>query len=58
MSAADCCRHCGHPIRLVNYALGPEWVHVDLDASFPTHAKGTAWTVCRANTVAAPRGQE
>lgn len=23
----DTCKHCGRPIRKVNYALGPEWMH-------------------------------
>lgn len=48
------CKHCGDPIRRINYALGPEWMHVVLDASFPTTGKGTAWKTCRATTVAAP----
>ena len=23
----DTCKHCGRPIRKVNYALGPKWMH-------------------------------
>lgn len=48
------CLTCNEPIRHINYALGPEWVHVDPNASFPTAAKGTAWRYCR-RTVAQPR---
>lgn len=48
------CRHCGDTIRKINFALGPEWMHVDPSASFPTTGKGTAWRTCRAQTVATP----
>jgi hypothetical protein len=53
----DRCLHCNEPIRLVNYALGSEWMHVDPSASFPTTHKGTAWRYCRA-LVATPKGGE
>ena len=43
----DRCLNCNQPIRLINYALGPKWMHVNPDASFPTAAKGTAWSHCR-----------
>lgn len=48
------CRHCGHTVRLFNYALGPQWMHVDPNASFPTANKGTAWSHCRTAFVAEP----
>lgn len=48
MSAVDDrCLNCNQPIRLINYALGQQWMHVDPDASFPTERKGTAWRHCR-----------
>lgn len=50
----ETCLTCGERIRRINYALGPEWMHVDPSASFPTAAKGTAWRYCR-RTVAQPR---
>ena len=52
--ADQTCRHCGDVIRRINYALGPEWMHVDPLASFPTTGKGSAWRACRATTVAEP----
>lgn len=53
--ADDCCLNCNEPIRQFNYALGPEWMHFDPRASFPSTGKGTAWKTCRAATVAEPR---
>lgn len=50
----DHCLNCGDTIRLINYALGPEWMHVDPYASFPTTGKNTAWRICKAKTVAEP----
>ena len=51
--ADDRCLNCNGTIRLINYALGKRWMHVDPDASFPTEQRGTAWRFCRA-TVATP----
>lgn len=48
------CRHCGAPVQRFNYALGPQWMHVNPNASFPSIGKGTAWRKCRAETVADP----
>lgn len=48
------CVHCGETIREFNFALGREWMHVDPYAAFPTTLKGTAWSVCKAATVATP----
>lgn len=47
------CANCGKPVELINYAMGPEWMHIAEGASFPTERKGTAWRYCR-TTVAAP----
>lgn len=46
------CVHCQAPVRVTNYALGPQAEHYDPDASFPTTQKGTAWRACRGLTVA------
>lgn len=54
MSEYRTCRHCGVPVCQINYALGPAWMHVNPDASFPSSSKGTAWKTCRAETVAEP----
>ena len=54
MSTDEICRHCKHPIRIINYASGKTWMHVDPNASFPTVAKGSAWLSCRSVTVAEP----
>lgn len=43
----DRCLNCNGVIREINYAIGPRWMHVDPDASFPTEQKGTAWRHCR-----------
>lgn len=43
----DRCLNCNQPVRLINFALGKRWMHVDPDASFPTEQKGTAWRHCR-----------
>lgn len=53
-TTTDRCLNCNEPIRLINYALGPAWMHVDLNASFPSVNKGTAWRQCRARTMAEP----
>lgn len=50
----DRCLHCNQQVRRINYALGPEWMHVEPGASFPTERKGTAWRYCR-KSVATPR---
>lgn len=50
------CLNCNQPIRLINYALGEQWMHVDPAASFPTERKGTAWRHCRI-AVAEPGGE-
>lgn len=41
------CKHCHHVIRKIVYALGEKWMHVDVNASFPTERKGTAWEYCK-----------
>lgn len=41
------CVHCGAAVRTINYAMGPEVMHVDRHASFPTQHQGTAWRYCR-----------
>lgn len=48
------CKHCGAPIRVTNYALGPETEHYDPDAGFASTQRGTAWKNCRNGTVATP----
>jgi len=30
----DYCKHCGHRIVRINFALGPRWVHQPYGASF------------------------
>lgn len=50
----ELCIHCGGNIRRMNYSLGPEWMHVDPYASFPSTLKSTAWSQCKAKTVATP----
>jgi hypothetical protein len=52
MSGDERCVHCGHPVRVINYALGPEVMHIQPEASFPTTQKGTAWRQCRRSSVA------
>lgn len=52
--AENICLHCMLPIREINFALGPKWMHIDPNASFPTEKKGTAWEYCR-RTRAEPR---
>lgn len=47
MSTPESCRYCGVRIAVINYALGPEWMHVTEGASFPTEHKGTAWRYCK-----------
>lgn len=32
--AESTCRHCGQRIVLINYALGPSWVHQPTGAAF------------------------
>lgn len=54
---SDRCRNCGAPIRLFNYSMGQKWEHVDPNASFPTHAKGSTWTHCK-QKVAEPMEDE
>ena len=44
---ADLCTHCGQPVEVINYALGPKLMHVEPGASFPTVQKGTAWWHCK-----------
>lgn len=51
------CKRCKHPIRIINYLLGPTWMHIDLRASFPTERKGTAWRYCKIH-VAEPDPEE
>jgi len=52
------CLHCGEPIRLINYAMGPEWLHVNPDAGFPTTHKGSAWKHCKRQVATpAPSGE-
>lgn len=53
----DRCLNCNHTIRLINYALGPEWMHIDPSASFPNPRTGTAWKHCRV-AVAEPAPEE
>lgn len=43
----DHCLNCNQPIRLIRYAMGAQWMHVDPAAAFPTERKGTAWRHCR-----------
>ena len=48
------CVHCRAPITTINYALGPEVMHYDPAASWPTEHKGTAWRYCRLTTATPP----
>lgn len=50
----DTCLFCGQTVARINYAMGPEWMHIDPAASFPTQHKGTAWRYCRAQ-IATPK---
>lgn len=50
------CKHCGQVIEKINYALGEEWMHVVVWASFPTVGKGTLWRHCK-RSVAEPKGE-
>ena len=50
---SDVCAKCGAPIRKINYALGPQWMHVNPSAGFPTVHKGSAWRYCK-TAVATP----
>ena len=54
MSAPHRCVHCGAQVRTINYAMGPEVMHVDRHASFPTTAKGTAWRYCKQKVATLP----
>lgn len=54
MSADVRCLNCGDVIRRINYALGPQWMHVDPAASFPTERKGSAWRHCRRQVAEPP----
>lgn len=48
------CRHCGQRIQLINFALGPQWMH------WPTphgnYRMRELYQVCKASTVAEPVG--
>lgn len=48
------CKNCFAPIRKIPFLLGEKWMHVDLNAGFPTTAKGTLWEYCKM-TVAEPK---
>lgn len=41
------CVNCGAPVRVINYALGPEVMHVEPHASWQSERRGTAWRYCR-----------
>jgi hypothetical protein len=47
VSNDDRCLNCNEVVRVINYALGEQLMHVDPRASFPTERKGTAWHHCR-----------
>jgi hypothetical protein len=51
--ADDRCLNCNATIRLINYALGETWMHVEPAAGFPSEHKGTAWRHCK-SVVATP----
>lgn len=51
------CKHCKHPIKKTNYALGPEWDHYDPNSSFPSRSRGTSWKYCR-TSIAEPEEAE
>lgn len=48
------CTNCGAPVKVTNYALGPEVEHYDPDAGFPTTRKGTAWRHCKTAVATMP----
>lgn len=56
MTDYDRCLNCNAVIRRINYSLGPKWMHINPDASFPTELKGTAWWHCH-RTVATPANE-
>ena len=58
MSEFDRCLNCNGIIRLIEYALGSRWMHVQPGASFPTEAKGTAWRHCKTPDVATPHTRD
>ena len=41
------CKNCGAEVRVINYALGPELLHVDPHASWQSKERGTAWKYCK-----------
>lgn len=54
MSEIERCETCRAPIKIINYALGPELMHYDPAASFPTESKGSAWRYCRTTLATRP----
>jgi hypothetical protein len=59
MSETERCVHCGQQVKVINYALGPEAMHVDPHASWQSEQRGTAWRYCRLQRAAlapAPAG--
>lgn len=47
MASDDRCLNCNATVRVINYALGPQLMHVDPHAGFPSREKGTAWWHCK-----------
>ena len=45
--ADDRCLNCNAAIRTINYAMGPQVMHIDPAAGFPSEHKGTAWRHCK-----------
>lgn len=41
------CKHCRNYIRKINFVLGPTWMHVNRDTSFPTQMNGGMWEFCK-----------
>lgn len=46
------CAHCGEPVRMFNFALGPKLLHYTPGASFPSTQRGTAWEFCKLQAAA------
>lgn len=52
--AQDRCVNCGAKVVTINYALGPELMHVSPGVSFATERKGTAWRYCQVTVAELP----
>ena len=46
MKETAVCKHCGAPVRRINYAMGEVLMHINPSTSFPTERNGGAWRYC------------